>query len=137
MDGVAELDLRQVKVNERGSGSEQYPPSMLMALIIHSCTSGVFGSRRIEQLVPTVAAIPQRVRGVEAVLIDSGFYSEAAVKEVESVEGGESSGTKVYAAVEKSSHHRAVEDLEKKPEPEAPTPEAPVSQENRRSRFSM
>jgi hypothetical protein len=36
-----------------------------------------------EQLVPTVAAIPDGVGAVEAVLIDSGFYSEAAVKEVE------------------------------------------------------
>ena len=32
VDAVAELDLRQVKVNERGCGSEQYPPSMLMSL---------------------------------------------------------------------------------------------------------
>ena len=36
VDAVAELDLRQVKVNERGCRSEQYPPSMLMALIIYS-----------------------------------------------------------------------------------------------------
>jgi transposase len=81
-----------------------------------------------EQLVPTVAAIPEGMGSVAAVLTDSGFYSQAAVKEVESVEGGEGSGTKVYAAVEKTSHHRTVQDLEKKPEPEAPAPEAPVAE---------
>ena len=34
MDAVVELDLRQVKVNEPGCGTEQYPPSMLLALVI-------------------------------------------------------------------------------------------------------
>ena len=29
IDAVGELDLRQARVNERGSGSEQYPPSMM------------------------------------------------------------------------------------------------------------
>ena len=59
VDAVAQLDLRQVKVNERGCGSEQYPPSMLMALIIYSYASGVFGSRRIEQA--TYDNVPTRL----------------------------------------------------------------------------
>jgi hypothetical protein len=29
---VQEMDLRQVRVNDRGSGSPQYPPRMLLAL---------------------------------------------------------------------------------------------------------
>ena len=29
LEAVAEMDLRQIKVNERGTGSEQYPPRML------------------------------------------------------------------------------------------------------------
>ena len=49
LDAVAELDLSQVKVNEPSCGSEQYPPSMLMALLIYRYAAGVFGSRRIEQ----------------------------------------------------------------------------------------
>jgi hypothetical protein len=152
VEPVAELDLRQVKVNERGCGSEPYPPSTLMALILYSCASGVFCRRRIEQaapqkvqpgpkdqynftdpetrimkagngdhfeqacnaqaavevdsrlivgqrvsdaakdkkqLDPIVAAIPEGVARVEAVLADSGFYSEEAVKEAEAIEAGE------------------------------------------------
>lgn len=49
IDAVGELDLRQARVNERGSGSEPYPPSMMLALLIYSYATGVFGSRRIEQ----------------------------------------------------------------------------------------
>jgi hypothetical protein len=81
-----------------------------------------------KQLVPTVAAIPQSVGTIEAVLTDSGFYSEEAVKEVETSQDGGDSGTKVYAAMEKTSHHRTVGDLEQKPEPEAPAPGAPVAE---------
>src|SRR5712692_4606476 len=49
LDAVAALDLRQAKVNERGTGSEQYPPTMMLALLIYSYATGTFGSRRIEQ----------------------------------------------------------------------------------------
>jgi transposase len=81
-----------------------------------------------KQLVPTVAAIAPAVGRVEAVLADSGFYSEEAVKQVESSPDGADSGTKVYAAMEKSSHHRTVGDLEHKPEPQAPAPGAPMAE---------
>lgn len=49
IDAVAELDLRSARVNERGSGSEQYPPAMMLGLLVYSYATGVFGSRRIEQ----------------------------------------------------------------------------------------
>jgi len=49
VDAVEALDLRQVKVNERGTGDEQYPPSMMLALSIYSYATGTFSSRRIEQ----------------------------------------------------------------------------------------
>jgi len=69
-----------------------------------------------EQLVPTVQAVPAIVRAqVEAVLVDKGFYSAAAVAAVEA--GG---GPTVYAAVEKTGHHRSVADLEQRPEPLPP-----------------
>jgi len=35
LDAVEELDLRQVKVNERGTGSEQYPPRLLLSLLLY------------------------------------------------------------------------------------------------------
>ena len=49
LDAVEALDLRQVRVNERGTGSKQYPPSMLLSLLLYSYATGIFGSRRIEQ----------------------------------------------------------------------------------------
>jgi len=49
VDVVEELSLHQVRVNKRGTGSEQYPPRMLLSLLIYSYATGTFGSRRIEQ----------------------------------------------------------------------------------------
>ena len=37
------------KVNERGTGSAQYHPRMMLALLIYCYANGVFGSRRIER----------------------------------------------------------------------------------------
>ena len=53
-----------------------------------------------------------------------GFYSETAVQKIEQTPAGIPSGITVYAPLDKTSHHRSVADLEKKPEPEAPSPEA-------------
>ena len=69
-----------------------------------------------EQLVPTVQAVPATVREqIGAVLVDNGFYSAAAVTAVEA-----NGGPTVYAAVEKTGHHRSVADLEQRPEPPPP-----------------
>jgi transposase len=81
-----------------------------------------------EQLVPTVAAVGQPVESVAAVLTDSGFYSEAAVKAVEQDAAGQPTGTTVYAAVEKKEHHRTVSDLERKDDPVAPAAGASVGE---------
>jgi transposase len=76
-----------------------------------------------EQLAPNVAAIPTAVVGaVGAVLADNGFYSEGAVIAVE-----RPGGLTVYAAVEKSSHHRTVADLEQRAEPPPPVAGASVA----------
>jgi Transposase DDE domain len=76
-------------------------------------------------LAPTVAAIsPVVADQVKAVLADSGFYSAAAVAAVEQKPENAPSGVKVYAAVEKHSHHRTVADLLPQPEPAAPGPAA-------------
>ena len=53
------LDLRQVRVNTRGTGSEQYPPAMLLGLLLYSYATGTFGSRRIEQ--STHDSVPVRL----------------------------------------------------------------------------
>lgn len=73
-----------------------------------------------QELVPTLAAIPTEAGGVAAVLVDSGFYSAAAVQQIERTADGLATGTTVYAAVEKTGHHRSVADLEQRPEPEPP-----------------
>lgn len=49
MDAVEQLDVRVAKVNERGTGNRQYPPSMLLGALIYSYATGVFSSRAIER----------------------------------------------------------------------------------------
>jgi transposase len=73
-----------------------------------------------QELAPTLASIPASAGLVAVALVDSGFYSEAAVQQVEAPADGKASGPTVYAAVEKTGHHRSVNDLEVKPEPEPP-----------------
>ncbi len=78
-----------------------------------------------QELAPSVAAISPVVKSeVQAVLVDSGFYSEAAVQSVEEKPDGTASGVTVYAAVEKHSHHKTVADLLPQTEPAAPGPQA-------------
>jgi hypothetical protein len=48
VDAVAALDLRQVEVNERGAGSEQHPPTMMLALLIYNHATGTLGSVKAE-----------------------------------------------------------------------------------------
>lgn len=78
-----------------------------------------------QELPADVAAIsPVVAAEVEAVLVDSGFYSEAAVAAVEQSPDGTPSGVTVYAAVEKPTHHKTVADLLPRSEPPAPGPNA-------------
>lgn len=49
LDAVERLDLRHFRVNERGSGSAQYPPRLMLARLIYSYANGIFSSRRIER----------------------------------------------------------------------------------------
>ena len=81
-----------------------------------------------QQLVPTLAAIPPAAGSVAAALVDSGFFSEKAVRQVEQTAAGSATGTVIYAAVEKRSHHRSVADLEARPEPEPPAAGASVQE---------
>src|SRR4029450_8105000 len=49
IEALEMLDLSAAKVNERGSGSEQYPPGMMLLLLIYCYAQGIFSSRKIEQ----------------------------------------------------------------------------------------
>lgn len=46
---VERVSLDRFRINERGSGSAQYHPRMMLALLIYCYANGVFGSRRIER----------------------------------------------------------------------------------------
>jgi transposase len=50
MEAVGLLDLSTAHVNHRGTGSDQYPPGMMLGLLIYCYASGTFSSRRIERL---------------------------------------------------------------------------------------
>lgn len=49
VDAISLLDLSRARINQRGSGSEQYPPGMMLGLLVYSYAQGVFSSRRIER----------------------------------------------------------------------------------------
>ena len=48
LDAVEQIPLGHFHVNHRGTGSEQYPPAMMLALLIYCYATGRFGSRTIE-----------------------------------------------------------------------------------------
>ena len=50
MDAVEELEVRAARVNQRGTGDEQYPPAMMLGLLVYCYASGVFSSRVIERM---------------------------------------------------------------------------------------
>jgi transposase len=49
LEAVEICDLRGARINERGSGSEQYPPSMMMAALIYCYANKLYSSRQIER----------------------------------------------------------------------------------------
>lgn len=78
-----------------------------------------------EQLNPTLATVPPQLQPeIKTVLVDSGYYSEAAVQTAEQKPDGTPTGVTVYAAVERLRHHRTVEDLIPKNELDPPVAEA-------------
>ena len=49
LEAVEGMDLSHVKVNDRGTGSKQFPPHMLLSLMLYCYATGIFSSRRMEQ----------------------------------------------------------------------------------------
>jgi transposase len=181
LDAVEALDLSQVKVNTRGTGDAQYPPSMLLALLVYSYATGLFGSGRIEpstydnvavrvltadthpdhdtictfrrenkalfaesfvKVLPLAQELKLARFGQIAVSVDgtklaANASKHAAVsyahagKSIEQNQDGSPTGAVVYTAMERSSHHRSVAELEKKPEPPALPPEAGMGEKMR------
>jgi transposase len=50
VEAVESTDLRLARVNARGTGDAQYPPTMLLGLLIYGYATGVFSSRGLERL---------------------------------------------------------------------------------------
>lgn len=63
LEAVEGFDTSTAKVNHRGSGDAQYPPAMMLALLIYSYSSGVFSSRSIE--LSTYDSVATRVLDLE------------------------------------------------------------------------
>lgn len=49
IEAVHRLPLEHFKVNHRGTGDRQFPPHMMLALLIYSYANGIFSSRKIER----------------------------------------------------------------------------------------
>ncbi|MEI6972943.1 MAG: transposase [bacterium] len=57
LEAVSQLPLHVFKVNVRGTGSEQYPPAMMLALLIYCYLTGRFASREIEAAAQSDVAV--------------------------------------------------------------------------------
>ena len=53
LDVVAEIPNHQASVNLRGTGSAQYPPRAMLALLLYCYSHGIYSSRRIERATHT------------------------------------------------------------------------------------
>lgn len=49
LEAVEQVPLSHFQVNERGSGSKQFPPSLMLGLLIYCYAHGIFSSRKIER----------------------------------------------------------------------------------------
>jgi transposase len=49
IEAVEGMHLGNLRVNRHGSGSQQYPPKMMLTLLIYCYANGIFSSRRIER----------------------------------------------------------------------------------------
>src|SRR5712691_11302093 len=57
LDAVEQMSTAHFHVNHRGTGSEQYPPAMMLALLIYCYATGRFGSRAIEAATHSDVAV--------------------------------------------------------------------------------
>ena len=57
VDAIEQIGVTGFKINHKGTGSEQYPPEMMLALLVYSYVTGRFGSRTIEAATHTDVAL--------------------------------------------------------------------------------
>jgi transposase len=49
IEAVDRVPMGEFKINDRGSGSAQMPPHMMLALLVYCYSNGIFSSRKIER----------------------------------------------------------------------------------------
>jgi transposase len=85
LEAVEQIDRSAFKVNNRGSGDEQYPPEMMLALLIYSYATGTFSSRRIEaRTYSDIAALyicAGRAHPDHSVICDFRIRNKEAIRE--------------------------------------------------------
>jgi transposase len=57
VEAIEQLDVSGFKVNETGSGSEQYPPKMMVTPLVYCYATGRMSSRVIEAATHTDVAV--------------------------------------------------------------------------------
>jgi transposase len=57
VEAVERLDVSAFKVNETGSGSEQYPPAMMVTLLLYCYAMGRMSNRVIEDATYSDVAV--------------------------------------------------------------------------------
>ncbi len=57
IEAVAGTNLPTLKINWRGCGSKQYPPKMMLQLLIYCYANGLLSSRRIERATDRDVAV--------------------------------------------------------------------------------
>lgn len=82
-----------------------------------------------QQLEPTLAAVSPVIESVANALVDSGYYSEAAVETAESKSQGSLHNLKVWAATKRHRHGRSVAELEQRDDPPVPPASATIKEQ--------
>ena len=57
LEAVEQIPTGHFRIHHRGTGSEQYPPAMLLALLIYCYATGRFGARTIEAATHSAVAV--------------------------------------------------------------------------------
>lgn len=57
LEAVEQISLESFRVNERGTGDRQYPPAMMLALLVYCYATGRSGSRTIEAATHSDVAV--------------------------------------------------------------------------------
>ena len=57
IDAIESVDTSMPQIKHRGTGNEQYPPAMLVVLLVYSYCTGMFSSRQIERSSYTDVAV--------------------------------------------------------------------------------